>query len=164
MEEVQACARHLENVIGIEVALERTPAQETQGQLGVPAIRCAATPRAAVDNRPGPRDDGSNVARQRAGRGEVVAQRPRTFHLLDVCLDPVGGDDPTGGSDDVECPLRLNIRLIDARPRTVCVVGFELGVEVHLAVLRIRVAVEALTATRVARKCTDLQSECLPHG
>ncbi len=54
MEEVEPCTGHLEHVVGIEVARERTTAQEAQRQLGVTAIRCSAAPRAAVNDAHGP--------------------------------------------------------------------------------------------------------------
>ena len=50
----------------------------------------------------------------------------------------------------MERPLGLHIRLVHARPRTVSVVGLELGVEVDFAILGIGVAVQALATARVA--------------
>ena len=70
-----------------------------------------------------------------------MAQRTRVIRGLDGSFNAVGGDDPAGGSDDVERPLGLNVRLVHARPRTVSVVGLELGIEVDFAILRIGVAV-----------------------
>ena len=164
MVEVESGAGHLEDIIGIEVACEGTTAQESQRQLGVPAIRRATAPGAPLDDRPRTGNDRRDVARERTGRREVMAQRAPLVHSLDACLNPVGGDNPTRRCDDVECPFRLHVRLIDARPRAVGVVGLELGVEVHLAVLGIGVAVQAFTASRKARESADLKGDGLPYG
>ena len=163
VEEVQASARHLEHVVGIEVTLEGAAAQQAQRKVGVAAIGSPAAPGATLDNGPRARDDRGDVARQRAGRREVMAQRTRVIHGLDGRFNAVGGHDPAGGSDDVEGPLGLNVRLVHARPRTVRVVGLELCVEVNFAILGIGVAVQALTAARVARQGANLEGDRLPY-
>ena len=89
MEEVESCTGDLENVVGVEVARERATAQEAQRQLGVTAIRRSAAPRVAIDDRPRTGDDRRDVARQRASRCEVMAQRTRVIHDLDGCLNTV---------------------------------------------------------------------------
>ena len=53
VEEVQARACHLEDVLGVEVARERASAGQAQGQLDVPAIGTATAPRGTLDDRPG---------------------------------------------------------------------------------------------------------------
>ena len=163
MEEVEPCTGHLEHVVGIEVARERTTAQEAQRQLGVTAIRCSAAPRAAVNDRPRACDDRRDVARKRAGCREIMAHRTRVVHDLGGALNSIGGDDPAGGSDHVKRPLGLHVRLVHAGPRTVSVIGLELGVEVDLTVLGIGVAVQALAAARVTRQGTNLEGDRLPH-
>ena len=163
VEEVESCTGHLEDVVGVKVALERATAQQAQLELGVAAIRCSAAPRAAVNDSPRAGDDRRDVARERASRREVMAQRARIIHGLGGSFNAVGGDDPAGGSDDVERPLGLNVRLVHARPRTVSVVGLELGVEVDFAILRIGVAVQALAAARVARQGANLEGDRLPY-
>ena len=62
VEEVKPCTGHLEDIVGVEVARERTTAQEAQRQLGVVAIRCPAAPRAAVNDGPRAGDDRRDVA------------------------------------------------------------------------------------------------------
>ena len=91
-----------------------------------------------------------------------MAERARLIHGLHACLNPVGGDNPARRCDDVECPFWLHVRLVDARPCAVGIVGLELGVEVNLAVLGIGVAVQAFTAARVACEGAHLQGEGLP--
>ena len=63
----------------------------------------------------------------------------------------------------MERPLGFNVRLVHARPRTVSVVGLELGVEVDFTILGIGVAVQPLAAARVARQSTNLEGDCLAH-
>ena len=150
VEEVESCTSHFKHVVGVEVARERTAAQQAQLELSVATIRRSAAPRATFDDRPRAGDNRRDVARERAGRREVMAQRTRVIHDLNGSLDSVGGDDPACGSNDVERPLGLHIRLVHARPRTVSVVGLELGVEVDFAILGIGVAVQALATARVA--------------
>ena len=163
MVEVKSGAGHLEDIIGVEVTREGTTAQESQRQLSVPAIRRATAPGAPLDDRPRTGNDRRDVARERTGRREVMTERARLIHGLHACLNPVGGDNPARRCDDVECPFRLHVRLVDARPCAVGIVGLELGVEVHLTVLGIGVAVQAFTAARVARKSVDLQGDGLPY-
>ena len=92
-----------------------------------------------------------------------MAQRARVIHDLDGCLNSVGRDDPAGGSDHVERPLGLHVRLVHTRPRTVGIVGLELGVQVDLTVLGIGVAVQALATARVTRHGANLEGDRLPH-
>ena len=154
---------HFKHVVGVEVARERTAAQQAQLELSMATIQRSAAPRAAVDDRPRAGNNRRDVARERARRREVMAQRTRVIHGLDGSLNSVGGDDPACGSNDVERPLGLHIRLVHARPRTVSVVGLELGVEVDFAILGIGVAVQALAAARVARQGANLEGDRLPH-
>ena len=163
MVEVESGAGHLEDIIGVEVTRKRTTAQESQRQVSMPAIRRATAPGASLDDRPRASNDRRDVAGERAGRREVMAERARLIHGLHACLNPVGGDNPARRCDDVECPFRLHIRLVNARPRAVGIVGLELGVEVNLAVLGIGVAVQAFTAARIARESADLKGDRLPY-
>ena len=163
VEEVESCPSHFKHVVGVEVARERTAAQQAQLELSMATIRRATAPRAAFDDRPRAGDNRRDVARERAGRREIMAQRTRVIHGLDGSLNSIGGDDPAYGSNDVERPLGLHVRLIHARPRTVSVVGLELGVEVDLTILGIGVAVQALAAARVARQGANLEGDRLPH-
>ena len=144
--EVESGAGHLEDIIGVKVTRKRTTAQESQRQLSMPAIGRASAPGASLDDRPRASNDRRDVAGERAGRREVMAERARLIHGLHACLNPVGGDNPARRCDDVECPFRLHIRLVNARPCAVSIVGLELGVEVNFAVLGIGVAVQAFTA------------------
>ena len=162
VEEAQARACHLKDVLGVEVARERASAGQAQGQLDVPAVARATAPRGTLDDRPGTRDNCGDVAGQRGCRGKIAARHPLGDGLA-ADLDAVGEDDPILGRDDVEGPRRLNVWLVDARPRAVGVVGFELRVEVDLPVFGIRIAVQAFTAARVAGERAHLKGDGLPH-
>ena len=161
--EVESGAGHLEDIIGVKVTRKRTTAQESQRQLSMPAIGRASAPGASLDDRPRAGNDRRDVARERTGRREVMAERAPLVYSLDACLNPVGGDNPARRCDDVECPFRLHIRLVNARPCAVSIVGLKLGVEVNLAVLGIGVAVQAFTTARVAREGAHLQGDGLPY-
>ena len=63
----------------------------------------------------------------------------------------------------MECPLGLDVGLVDARPGSMGVVRLELRVEVDLAVLRVRVAMQAFATARVAREGANLKGDRLPH-
>ena len=162
VEEAQARACHLKDVLGVEVARERASAGQAQGQLDVPAVARATAPRGTLDDRPGTRDNCGDVAGQRGCRGKIAARHPLGDGLA-ADLDAVGEDNPILGRDDVEGPRRLNVWLVDARPRAVGVVGFELRVEVDLPVFGIRIAVQAFTAARVAGERAHLKGDGLPH-
>ena len=163
VEKVQACPRHLENVVGVEVACERAPTQQPQGELRMSSVARATAPGPAVNDGPGAGDDRRNVAREGSRGAEVVAQR-FPLNRLARDLHAVGGDHPLPGCDHVEGPFGLDVGLVDARPRPVGVVGFKLGVEVDLAVLGVNVAVQSFAATGEARQSANLEREGLSHG